>query len=639
MTRFTHAGRAVRALGLLLTLFVTVLAAWPGGHAAGSSAVAVGELLAYAAPRPGAQLVSPGTTIALRLRGEFGRITPDTLTFTVVGAQSGAHDGTIVTAADGVTHIFQPRAPFAHGEDVTVTVSAGRGRAAVSTTLAFTVAPAPPPRPVAPLSTALPPASPLAAAAVSDIPRPHYRTAPGDLPGFEVPTLVPDEVGDGYIFIAYFNYFRFLESDAFLLILDNNGEPVYYNRLDPIKAALDFKKQPNGRLTWFNPDPIVQAYVEMDETYAVGHEYRAGNGYPTDLHDLQVLPNGNALLMIYDYEYFDMSALVPGGDPQAVTVGCIVQEVDPAGNVVAEWRSWDEISPLDSNQSLLPQDNNGDGVDDPIDYIHCNSIEQDLDGNWLLSSRHLDEVTKIDRDSAEIIWRFGGKANQFTINNADLFNYQHDARRMADGHLTVYDNGNVHSPPFSRAVEYELDEAAMTATLVWSFRRTPDVRGLAMGNHQRLPNGNSLIGWGTSYAPVLTEVNPAGEIVFELNAAVLNGTYRAFRFPWTGRPTWPPALAAESRNGAINLYFSWNGATEVGSYRVYAGQTPAPTTLVATVPRDGFETTYAFAPTAAGVWHFRVQALDKNGVPLSDSNEASAIADGEPNYLPAVNGP
>jgi len=323
----------------------------------------------------------------------------------------------------------------------------------------------------------------------------QFKTAPGNLPAFTA-TKGDGETGDGYIFMSYYNYWR-LEQSAYLLILEDNGEPVYYKQLAPIAVAMDFKKQKNGLLTYF-PLMADGRFLAMDSSYQVVKTYEAGNGYETDLHDLQILENGNALLMIHDQRTVDMSQLVEGGDPEASVIGCIIQEIDSSKSVVFEWHSWDHISILDSNQPL---------TDKLIRYIHCNSIEADHDGNILISNRNLDEVTKIDRQTGEIIWRLGGKQNEFEFTNGDQgFNYLHDARRLANGHLTIFDNGATHSPPLSRGVEYEVDEVNMMVTRVQEFRDDPDRFSKTMGNMQRLPNGNTVIGWGRSIdIPVFIE--------------------------------------------------------------------------------------------------------------------------------------
>jgi len=66
---------------------------------------------------------------------------------------------------------------------------------------------------------------------------------------------------------------------------------------------------------------------------------------------------------------------------------------------------------------------------------------------------------------------------------------------------------------------------------VWQFRNTPDQFSLAMGYVQRLPNGNTLIGWGDS-SPAVTEVTSDGKKVFEMALPDQVVSYRAYRYPW-----------------------------------------------------------------------------------------------------------
>jgi hypothetical protein len=305
--------------------------------------------------------------------------------------------------------------------------------------------------------------------------------------------------------------------------------------------------------------------------------------------------------------------------------------VDAAGNVLWQWLSLDHLPITDSIVDLTTN---------RINYIHCNSVELDDDGHLLLSSRHLSEVTKINRPGGDIIWRLGGKGNQFTFVNDphNGFHLQHDARRLANGHITTYDKGTGIDPSFfSRGVEYSLDLEELEATMVWQYINTPITYAGAMGNMQRLPGGNSLIGWGFSSAPLLTEVTPAGEKVFELSTAKPAATYRAFRYPWVGHPTWPPVLIARPSGPLkINLYFSWNGATEIASYRLYGDTNPVPTTLLAEVPRDGFETTFTYEAPGPGVYYFRVMPVDKEGRDTQYSPISVMVASENPIMLPLI---
>jgi hypothetical protein len=223
-----------------------------------------------------------------------------------------------------------------------------------------------------------------------------------------------------------------------------------------------------------------------------------------------------------------MSQIVPGGDPAALVTGLVIQEVDVNGNVYFQWRSWDHFEITDATWDI-------DLTSHWIDYVHANAIDFDSDGNILVSCRHLDEVTKIDFTTGEIIWRFGKNAenNQFDFVNDPLgFSHQHDIRKLANGNYTVYDNGNLHAPPFSRAVEYHLDEETMEATLVWQYEHDPSIYAPLTGGNQKLPNNNRLIGWGGTSPIALTEVNDANQVVFELYLPDSITGYRARKYNW-----------------------------------------------------------------------------------------------------------
>ncbi len=328
----------------------------------------------------------------------------------------------------------------------------------------------------------------------------------------------------GYIFMASFDPTAFIPGgnggSPYLLILDNTGKPFYYKKMR--NFCIDFKLQPNGLITYF--DSRVGYFYGMNNNFSIVDSFYCGNGYPTDFHELQILPNGDYLIIGQDYEKVDMSKIVSGGDTSAIVTGNIIQELDHSKNVVFQWRSWDHFKITDAAEDINLKDN-------IIDYVHANAIELDADTNYLISSRHLDEITKINRETGDIIWRLGGKNNQFQfINDSVGFSHQHDIRRLSNGDITLFDDGNLHwAEQSSRAVEYKLDEVNNTAELVWQFINSPDEYSAAMGNVQRLKNGNYIIGWGTGY-PAVTEATPQDSKVFELSLSQNVWNYRAFRF-------------------------------------------------------------------------------------------------------------
>lgn len=601
--------RKIKFLAILFGLSFTLLLA------ACSPAFTAKQLAPqYYSPLKNAEYVSTGATIAVRYGPTLSDQDLAAVKFSVQGASSGSHTGQTILADDRQTVIFKPGRPFTPGEQVKVDVGALNLDAqhdyrALSYT--FTVAANQQPGGVG-LTNSIPDSPPKSAF-------PDFLTVPQDIPHFTVTTPSADDAG-GDIFVAPFFWTKSTVG-SYLLILNGQGQLVYYQSAADAKSAFDFKLQPNGLLSYF--DQQNSTFYVMDSHYKVVNTYQAGNGYTADLHDLQLLPNGDALLMAYDAETVDMSKVVKGGKPQATVTGLIVQELDPSRNVIFEWRSWDHFAFTDSTASL---------TDDKVDLVHGNALALADDGNLLLSSRNQSEVTKINLSTGDIIWRFGGKANQFKLVNGQPFAYQHDVRQLPNGDITIFDNqGTQEKPAPSHGIEYKLDEKNMTATQVWEYTHTPPVFATFMGDTQRLSNGNTFLDWGAPSTAdgykwvTMNEVTADGKTVFELTFDQPYVSYRAFRFPWQGAPDTLPDLAfkADPNGNGITLGYSWNGATEVASWRLFGGSSPQSLTQVDEKTKTDFEMQSHLADLARGQCYFQVAALDKSGKEMARSKVIS----------------
>src|SRR5207244_3293744 len=82
---------------------------------------------------------------------------------------------------------------------------------------------------------------------------------------------------------------------------------------------------------------------------------------------------------------------------------------------------------------------------------------------------------------------------------------------------------------------------------------------------------------------------PAG-LVFDMRFNRGADSYRAYRFPWVGRPTDRPALAVDRAKSEVSVYASWNGATQVRRWALLAGSDSAHLRRIVVAPRNGFET-------------------------------------------------
>ncbi len=490
---------------------------------------------AYLSPAPGAERVSPGNNIAFR---EGSPIDPASLVpglVRVSGVRSGQHTGRLALSSDERTVLFTPDQPFALGEHVRVRIATGArtraGRTLPTLSYEFQVSSVDPRAMPRPRREWLPEARDPAAWWQEPAAPSASLALPCDtlLPAFPSISLVnANAQSPGVYFMAPFVLGN--QVTANLQVLDDLGKPLFQRVFQNNFLPVDFKVQPNGRLTfWLNG---AYKFYAMDSAYAIVDSFVCGNGYLTDLHELMILPDGHALMMSYDAQPVGMDTVVVGGDPNALVHGLVVQELDVNKNVVFQWRSWDHFQITDGSVSPLV-----DLLSNNIDYVHANSIDKGSDGNLVISNRHMNEITKIDRQTGAVIWRMGMHAtnNQWLFpNDARGFSHTHDARVQPNGNLTLFDNGNYLAPQYSRAVEYQLDEVNRIATLVWEYRHTPDIYGGFMGNVQRHPDGSTTIGWGGPFNTLLkaADLHADGSTAAEFQFPPTEVNYRMFRFPW-----------------------------------------------------------------------------------------------------------
>src|SRR4051794_37830099 len=441
----------------------------------------------------------------------------------------------------------------------------------------------------------------LALAAPGDVQ--VFRSRP-DLRPPRVTVLHSGQTGAGDLFIAPSSG----PGQRGVLILDNTGEVVYFHPTVP-QTAMNFRP---GRfkgkpvLTWWEGKAETGlgtgTHVILDDSYRVLARLPAGGGRQSDLHEFALTPQGTALVTSYEVRPADLSAA--GGPVNGQAIGGVVQEIAvPSGRVLFEWRSLDHVAIEETHAEFSGH---------PLDYFHVNSIDLTRDGNLLVSARNTWGVYKVSRRTGEVMWRLGGRRSDFEMGRGTVFAWQHDARHHGDGLVSIFDDGaQPQVEPQSRALLIQLDGTRGRATLERTYTHRPRrIVTRFMGNAQLLGNGNVVVGWGSE--PYVTEFAPDGSILLDLKLPKGGMSYRAFRFPWVGRPYSRPALAARGRR----LYASWNGATEVAAWQVLAGQRAGALDIADQVTRSGFET-QAVAP--AGSRFAAVVALDRAGNELRRS--------------------
>jgi len=383
-----------------------------------------------------------------------------------------------------------------------------------------------------------------------------HAALPADFPPI---TIVSNGIPDpGYLFgsLTVSNVSNPRLWSNWFAILQNDGNPVLTNRTDSLGLL-----GCNGLYVTRAGGKGAVTYLSKDSAFNVLATNQAGNGFIADNRDMHVLPNGHGVITIQDSVTMDLSTLVPGGNPAAKISYNVIQELDVDNNVVFQWRILDHVPITDSYQDLK----------NPGSYTHVNSVWfDDLDGTIIISCRNTSQILKINRTTGEIVWRLGGKQNEFTFTNAipegrpgygesAVFQVQHSVKRLPNGNLTVFDNGySDHSDPqwhfdrpYSRAAEYEIDEVHKTAKLVWQCRHTPDIITYNGGDVLRLAGGHTIVTWGNdnnaSPRLALTEADEAGNVVTDIQLpAYTNGAVSGSVSGNFTRNVWP--LESSYRN-------------------------------------------------------------------------------------------
>ena len=328
---------------------------------------------------------------------------------------------------------------------------------------------------------------------------------------------------------------------GFVVVLDARGTPIWYRQVGSA-GAFSTDVLPDSALAYVAALGYYGA--DSDARYVVQRlspwqsRTIAAVGAPIDEHELRLLPNGDVLVFAYQQlADVDLRGLQSFG-ADATILDCAVQEIDPAGRLIWEWRASEHVDPVreSTGPSALPM-----GATSVIDVFHFNSIDVDAAGNLLLSARNTSSVFYVDRATGRVRWKLGGTAfskdGAQTIRVVDDpeggFGSQHDARFQQNGHVSVFDDHSGLQGP-ARGVEYAIDFDSGTARIAWSYPGLQNAS--AMGSFRRYPDGSNIIAWGipsdpTSFAGAFTEVDDAGHDLLDVNFEQGDATYRAFKVP------------------------------------------------------------------------------------------------------------
>jgi len=375
----------------------------------------------------------------------------------------------------------------------------------------------------------------------------------------------PDQAFEGYNLL-------FPYGQPYIYLLDNCGQVV--------KQWGDELAEP-GSIAYLEEDG--KLYVMADTLGAMGSRtnvleiwswdneliWRYINEDSTKVfhHDIEVLPNGNILVLAVERKSL-AEAMDAGRDDAKLTDAWleteVLMELEPVGssdaNIVWEWYAWDHLvqdfndqaanygSVYDSPRRI---DLNYDEYDGQADWLHINSVDYNpaLD-QIMLSVPHFNELWVIDHSttSEEAATSSGGLSgvggdlmarwgNPKTYRRSEALHpqklfFQHDTHWLdleldssdpSYGKIGLFNNRvgidtstvDILDLPFDTANwAYPFDSLWGPADFEWSFTIEPSsvMYSDILSSMQQLANGNTIALAGRQGYAV--EVNPMGEVVW-----------------------------------------------------------------------------------------------------------------------------
>jgi Arylsulfotransferase (ASST) len=587
---------------------------------ASSAVSAAAANAATVSPLPGTPDASPATQISFL--GAPGIKVADVR---VVGSRSGVHGGRLEAYSTGTGASFLPSHSFQAGERVSVQARVGTGTGggapiqAVSTS--FTIASQDTP------SQKQFPLNPGDPHAVQ-----RYSSAPGVTPStVRITTSAKPGASAGDLFLAPYQG----KGSPGPMITDQAGNLVWFHPIPVGDTATNFQVlQYEGKpmLTWWQGHVLEVGFGQGEDVlYNSSYQHVAtifaGNGYHADLHEIRITPQGTAWIDMFDPIHMNLTSA--HGEAKGVLTDSVVQEIDiKTGLVMWEWHALGHVALSESN-------NPAPKASYPWDYVHINSIDPSLPppagsnlpaagagadqpGDVLLSSRSTWTLYDVDLHSGAIRWRLGGSHSSFKLGAGTRFYWQHDAEWQPGGLISVFDNGS--DPPKekqSRGLLLNPNMSSHTVSLVKQFTNpAKTLLAESQGNLLNLAPGESTAGnWLMGYGglPNFTEYDPSGHVLLDGTLGKNVQNFRTYLSPWSAQAPGVPSLAVTGSTVAV----SWNGATNVASWRVLGGPSASTLTPVVSGARTGFQTTISLPTSAAYV---AVQALDSSGAVLGTSH-------------------
>lgn len=350
---------------------------------------------------------------------------------------------------------------------------------------------------------------------------------------FEHKMATVDTSQKGYLLLA--PYVRYNLKCGRLVIMDAKGNIILEKESNG--AIIDFRQwNVNGHIRYsYGVDDSAAYHV----TLSAGHIVILDSAL-NEIKQVHLLPHNDVtvtkhedldlhdFIMLSDDHYITMTAygkhvnnipvfLYPAPNNKVATT--IIQEVKN-GSVIWQWDG-SKFPEFYVNSEVS---NNFYDTTVAQDYMHINSMAIDpADSNLIISLRQLNQVVKISRRTGDIIWRLGGRNSDFPITKDQAFLRQHNAILTDDTTLLIFDNGEKQQRPFSRILEFRLDEKKKVITAFKMYRIVEPITE-SLGSVQKIGDDYLICGGTANYVLLVNSIT--GERKMRLTAN--QSMYRAY---------------------------------------------------------------------------------------------------------------
>ena len=338
-------------------------------------------------------------------------------------------------------------------------------------------------------------------------------------------------------------------------LVDKGGNIKHSWSLDTFLGN-DFELLPNGKTLGIfkTTNPILGfggygGVINLfDQNNILEWTYEVSNENEIAHHDVELLKNGNIMIMLWEKIEVDTHQNFGVDFDQPIYIEKLI-EVNPETNeIVWQWRSWDHIiQEHDINASafgsVIQNPHKIDinyNLQDNGDFMHANGIDLDETNDLIyMSVNFFSEIWVIDHSTSteqaatssggnynkggDLIYRFGNPLTYGDTQEQRIFYRNHFPNLLengvpGEGNILVYSNYGENNSEQSHIYELQLPdvlalepENVVSPEIVWSFT-DENLFHSKISGADRLQNGNTLICEGDFG---VWEVTPDKEVVWK----------------------------------------------------------------------------------------------------------------------------